>query len=319
MLDLRGGLGYCTYGRCQGGGQAAPVFVGLTGSGIDASQPSNGAAQVGYRFAWTAAGAGMNGLKNVRQRRDDALARVGWDRLETMLAEHYREQGFRVEHVGTAGTGARFDGGIDLKLHREDEYILVQCKHWKAKQVPHNAVHELLGLLVNEGATGAILVSSGEFTRAAIDAATRQGHVQLIDGDALRLMLGARVDRLEASQFTSRARANGKRGRANRASQRKADAVRWLFSLLGMLVFLGLIHVLLQRTGGTAGSPAQSVEYRPVPIRPVREGGDRPMGSAIRDGQELPERKPPTAAEIREAQRRADESRRIIEESTPEM
>jgi hypothetical protein len=44
--------------------------------------------------------------------------------------------------------------------------------------------------MVNEGATGAILVTSGEFTKAAIEAATRQGHVQLIDGEELRAMIG---------------------------------------------------------------------------------------------------------------------------------
>ena len=44
--------------------------------------------------------------------------------------------------------------------------------------------------MVNEGATGAILVTSGEFSPAAEQAATRQGHVQLIDGQALRTMLG---------------------------------------------------------------------------------------------------------------------------------
>jgi restriction system protein len=43
----------------------------------------------------------MNRLKNVRNRRDDALARVGWDRLETMLADYYRGQGWSVDHVGT--------------------------------------------------------------------------------------------------------------------------------------------------------------------------------------------------------------------------
>lgn len=130
------------------------------------------------------------GLKSVRNRRNDALSRIAWDRLESMLAEHYRREGYAVEHVGTGGSGRKFDGGIDLKLRKGDEYILVQSKHWNAMQVPHNAVHELMGVMVNEGATGAILVTSGEFSRAAIEAATKQGHVQLIDGDDLRAMLG---------------------------------------------------------------------------------------------------------------------------------
>ena len=132
----------------------------------------------------------MHGLKNVRNRRTDPLSRVGWDQLESLLAIYYRGKGYRVDHVGTGATSGRFDGGIDLKLHRDDEYIVVQCKHWNAKQVPHNDVHQLLGIMVNEGATGAILVSSGEFTAYARESAAKLAKVQLIDGDALREMIG---------------------------------------------------------------------------------------------------------------------------------
>ncbi|RYF31390.1 MAG: hypothetical protein EOO23_02710 [Comamonadaceae bacterium] len=141
----------------------------------------------------------MNGLKNVRNRRDDALARVDWKQLERMLADYYRGRGWSVDHVGTGAGRSRFDGGIDLKLRRGSEYVLVQCKHWNAKQVTHNAVHELLGIKVNQRATGAIVITSGEFTRAAKEAATREGHVQLIDGDALRVMLGPQLDALVAT------------------------------------------------------------------------------------------------------------------------
>jgi restriction system protein len=83
----------------------------------------------------------MYGLKRVSQRRNDALSRVGWEQLESMLANFYRGQGYQVEEVGTGATGAKFDGGIDLKLRKDNEYILVQCKHWNAMKVTHNAVH----------------------------------------------------------------------------------------------------------------------------------------------------------------------------------
>ncbi|BDU17092.1 restriction endonuclease [Lysobacter auxotrophicus] len=129
-------------------------------------------------------------LKPVRNRRSDALSRVGWDQLEALLASYYRSEGYDVEHVGTGATAAKTDGGIDLKLRRGEQFVIVQCKHWNAMKVPHNAVHELLGLMVNHGATGAILANSGEFTKAAIEAAQKLGHVQLIDGDELRMMLG---------------------------------------------------------------------------------------------------------------------------------
>lgn len=132
----------------------------------------------------------MYGLKDVRHRRSDSLSRVGWDQLESLLAIYYRGKGYRVDYVGTGANSGRFDGGIDLKLHKDNEYIVLQCKHWNAKQVPHNDVHQLLGIMVNECATGAILVSSGEFTAYARESAAKQGKVQLIDGDALREMIG---------------------------------------------------------------------------------------------------------------------------------
>lgn len=130
------------------------------------------------------------GLKAVSHRRDDALARLKWDRLEHVVADHYRDRGYQVEHCGTGASRNRFDGGIDLKLRRDGEYILVQCKHWNACKVTHNPVHELFGVMTGEGATGAILVTSGEFSKAAIDAAARLHGVQLIDGDELRAMIG---------------------------------------------------------------------------------------------------------------------------------
>ena len=39
----------------------------------------------------------MQGLKNVRTRRTDALTQVGWDQLESLLAVYYRGQGYTVD------------------------------------------------------------------------------------------------------------------------------------------------------------------------------------------------------------------------------
>src|SRR3546814_6351918 len=91
------------------------------------------------------------GNKPVKVRRDDALTRVDWRQLEGLLAMYYRGQGYDVEHTGTGASGTKFDGGIDLKLRRGAEYVLVEAKHWNVFQVPHNVVHQLLGVLVNQG------------------------------------------------------------------------------------------------------------------------------------------------------------------------
>jgi hypothetical protein len=129
------------------------------------------------------------GLKRNNIQWDDALSRVEPTRFEELIGEHYLRQGYRVEHVGANATGQRYDGGVDLKLHRGDEHIVVQCKQWKACQVPHNDVHELIGITATEGATGSILVTTGEFTLAASKAASRHRNMRLIDGTAVRAML----------------------------------------------------------------------------------------------------------------------------------
>lgn len=122
---------------------------------------------------------------------DDALARIDPARFEALLADHYRSCGWQVEQVGADFTGQRYDRGFDLELRRDDAYVIVQCKRWRAFQVPQHEVCELRAVLVNEGATGAIYVTSGEFTAAAIEAAARTGQVELVGGDRLRTMIDA--------------------------------------------------------------------------------------------------------------------------------
>jgi hypothetical protein len=285
----------------------------------------------------------MQGLKNVRQRRDDALSRVGWNDFEALLASYYRGQGYRVEHVGTGGTGARFDGGIDLKLRKDDAYIIVQCKHWNAKQVPHNDVHQLLGVMVNEGATGAILVSSGEFTAAARQAAQRQGHVQLVDGVALRVMLGPLPEPNRAVSDTGRdtavaAIADAVRERLLGAVEdriRGKQVVRPLAQLVlyktmltlafGMFMLLMvwlLFHTAvgaLQRTG----QPAATVRAMPSPVAAPAATAvmSVPAPATVIEAAPVqpPAYRPPTEAEIRESQRKAEEAMKVIEATTPEV
>lgn len=266
----------------------------------------------------------MKGLKNVRTRRTDALSQIGWEQFESLLAVYYRGQGYSVDHCGTGATGAHFDGGIDLKLRKDDAYLLVQCKHWNAKQVPHNDVHQLIGLMVNEGATGAILVTSGEFTRAAIEAATRQGHVQLVDGDALRAMLGP---------LPERPREQRRRG----AIATAMGAGLWLvvlklvFGLVVVLALTGTLQsVMSSLTGAGRADAAQPAGQNALPVpRDVASAG---VPQAIRDiskqqadvsahdsGTMIEDRPVGRPGELRDSRRRADEAARIIEASTPEM
>ncbi|MGB8377927.1 MAG: restriction endonuclease [Rhodanobacteraceae bacterium] len=165
-------------------------------------------------------------LKPNRNRLDDSLSRVDPTRFESLLAEHYRSEGWQVEHAGAQATGQRYDGGIDLKLRRGDEYVIVRCKRWNAYQVPHNAVHELLGILVNERASAAILATCGDFTEAAVRAAECLGQVQLLDGTAVRAMLGPAAIRQAEWQSTLRVSDDLRAG--SRPTGRRAKRSAWL-------------------------------------------------------------------------------------------
>ncbi len=278
----------------------------------------------------------MNGLKNVRTRHHDALSRVDWRKLEVLLADYYRRLGYNVEHTGTGGTGARFDGGIDLKLRKEDALVLVQAKHWNAKQVPHNDVHQLIGLMVNHGASGAILVTSGEFTKAAIEAANKQGHVQLIDGAQLRAMLGPLPEEEAGRESSCSAPVTAAASRSRSPSRRRDSEGRKSPGLIAKIVSLVIVAAIVWlivdvawlrvRNSVTAAHPvvrpAQTVQRQPaLAFRPAivaKPGAPAPAAAASNE-QEAGRARALSGAELKEWERRNAESMRILEKTTPEM
>jgi hypothetical protein len=128
---------------------------------------------------------------------DDPLSRMDTLKFEALVADYYRGQGYRVVECGTGGTKGRYDGGIDLKLYRDDEYIVVQCKRYTNSVVKHNDVHQLLGIMHTEGATRAIFINSGEYSRHALRKLHGIPNFQMIDGMQLREMIGPHLQGIE--------------------------------------------------------------------------------------------------------------------------
>lgn len=294
-------------------------------------------------------------LKRVSRKRDDALARTDWAEVERLLAKHYSCAGFEVDHCGTGSGLSRYDGGIDLKLRRGEEFIIVQCKHWNAMKVPHNDVHELMGLMVNQGATGAILITSGEFTRAAIEAATRQGHVQLVDGDNLRLMLGPLPEPQEVpisrfAEFMSSGLGQNAKGAAKYAGERLLNAaedrirgggrgsvvsgaagvtakvlifkavVGLLVPILIALAFMGWVKNVFRPDYLMPNAPAASaLDESQHPVAQQQPAQRQVL--VIEQVETAPTYTPrePKPEEIREQQRKAEEAIKILEATTPEL
>lgn len=114
--------------------------------------------------------------------------------FEELVAQMFRNEGWTAHVVG--GRGAP-DGGVDLRLERDGEVRLVQCKRWATRMVGVEIVRGLGGVLASEDLPkgAGILVTTSEFTRPAVETADKLG-VELIDRKAL-------VPRLEAAGATN--------------------------------------------------------------------------------------------------------------------
>lgn len=176
-------------------GWTAPLFVGT--SGIVAVS-----LQFGRWFMWLLAGLILaytivGVWRRFIDRRTfditDDPARLTWSQFERLMAEFYRRQGATVTSRG----GPMADGGVDLNVtYPAGERVIVQCKHWKNRQVGVKPLRELWGVMDDERADGAIFVTSGSFTADAL-AFARGKQLELVDGQKLRGMI-ADVKRSQA-------------------------------------------------------------------------------------------------------------------------
>jgi restriction system protein len=127
---------------------------------------------------------------------DEAIRNMSWQDFELLVGEVFRLRGFSVAETGSGGA----DGGVDLKLRKDREFFLVQCKQWRSYKVPVNVVRELYGVMAAQGAAGGFVVTSGVFTADAQSFAKGRD-IELIDGQALSAMMkkargaGARIPR----------------------------------------------------------------------------------------------------------------------------
>uniref|UniRef100_E6PN09 Restriction endonuclease type IV Mrr domain-containing protein n=1 Tax=mine drainage metagenome TaxID=410659 RepID=E6PN09_9ZZZZ len=115
----------------------------------------------------------------------ETLRQMTWRDFERLVAESYRHQGYAVTVRG--GQGA--DGGVDVELRMGRDLYLVQCKHWKARQVGVATVRELFGVMTAEGAVGGFVVTSGAFTADAEEFARGHG-IELVPAQSLLRQIG---------------------------------------------------------------------------------------------------------------------------------
>ncbi len=116
----------------------------------------------------------------------EVISKLSWQDFEFLLSEWFKKQGFTTDLTGGGGA----DGGVDIKLYKNGELYLVQCKHYKSYKVPVMVVRELYGVMTAQKAVGGFVVTSGRFTSDAYSFA-KNISIELIDRRKLVEVLNA--------------------------------------------------------------------------------------------------------------------------------
>lgn len=114
------------------------------------------------------------------------IEQLSREQFERYLAAYYRSKGFTVRSRG----GSVADGGVDLVLDDAQGRRILQAKHWRTYTVGIVPLRALWGVREDEGAHGAVFVTSGRFTKDALEFA-RGKALELVDGARLRRMVQA--------------------------------------------------------------------------------------------------------------------------------
>lgn len=183
----------------------------------------------------------------------DALARLTWQDFEHLLAEHYRDDGYVVEHHTPIASLADLNAGLDLRLRRGSETVIVQCRHWDAEEVQLPEINQLLGNMLNEAATKGVFITRGRYSSGAKALMRRQPRLQLIDGDILRMMLRLpdHLDPVPGVATSPKAKNAGKRGKATThapSRRRGPDLSSFLGPALLVLAIGALLGFFVWRT-----------------------------------------------------------------------
>ena len=109
----------------------------------------------------------------------DSIKALSWKEFEELVAQAYRRQGFCVIENGFGP-----DGGVDVKLMKDNQTTLVQCKQWRSKNIGVAVIREMFGVLTAENASEAVIICCGGFTRDSSIFAEKKP-IELIGGTKL--------------------------------------------------------------------------------------------------------------------------------------
>lgn len=110
----------------------------------------------------------------------DLFNKIEWYSFEQLCVRYY-EAHSEVQEVKKTGAGA--DGGVDIKLQRNGETVLIQCKQRAhSKKIGVAIIREFFGTMVSNKVKYGVIISNTQFTEDAI-AFGRSNGIDLVDGN----------------------------------------------------------------------------------------------------------------------------------------
>lgn len=111
----------------------------------------------------------------------ELINKLEWKRFEELCANYFSAKGYRAE-VSRQGA----DGGIDIFLYKDSYsetavFGIVQCKAWNTYKVGVKPVRELFGVMAAEKAPLGVFITSGVYTKEALN---------FSEGKPLKLLTG---------------------------------------------------------------------------------------------------------------------------------
>jgi len=114
----------------------------------------------------------------------ETLRRMDWFQFEKLVAVLYRTDGYSVTRLG----GARPDGAVELVLERDGVQTLVQCRHWKARELTEKEFRNFHRVLTDTAMAAGWLVTLRSCSKPAEQFA-RRNNIALVGETGLICLL----------------------------------------------------------------------------------------------------------------------------------
>jgi restriction system protein len=191
----------------------------------------------------------------------DALSRIAWQDFEILVANRYRRHGWEVAHCGDGRPGFRAETEVDLRMKKDGQLALVQCRHESLVRLDAGTVEKLLATAAEERATQVIVIASADLPDDVRQLA-ESGGATVIEGTAVRQLLDDDLLDLQPARMVAVADAERRRarmitqGKLPRLGRRTWGLPIFLAALtaLGLVAFYGatIAHSRFEHPSGAA-------------------------------------------------------------------